>query len=513
MNALADTVPLIELRGITKAYPGCIANDRIDLAVGPGEVHALLGENGAGKSTLVKIMYGVVSPDEGELRWQGQAVTIDGPAAARRLGIGMVFQHFTLFETLTVAENVELGGSRRVDRRALAAKITEVAGRYGLAVDPARRVHNLSVGERQRVEIVRCLLEEPKLIILDEPTSVLTPQEADALFATLRLLAAEGRGVLFISHKLDEVRAVCTRATVLRAGKRVAGCDPRQESAASIARLMVGADVPEAKRGAARAPGAARLELTKLSWTPADPHGVPLRGLDLTINGGEIFGIAGVAGNGQTELLAAISGEATVGEPGAVRIGGKPVGRLGPAARRKFGLAVIPEERLGRGAVAEMSLTENSLLTAADEGLVRRGLVSGAAAERYARRVIGDFNVVARGPGAEARSLSGGNLQKYILGREILRKPTLLVAAHPTWGVDIGAAAAIHRALIGLRDAGAAILLISEDLDELLAITDRIAVISKGRLSPAGATVSAERGQLGEWMSGMAMHETQAHAA
>jgi ABC-type uncharacterized transport system ATPase subunit len=511
----ATSPPLIELRGIVKAYPGCIANDHIDLAVDAGEIHALLGENGAGKSTLVKIMAGVVAPDAGEIRWHGAPVAIDGPPAARRLGIGMVFQHFTLFESLTVAENAALGAGLR-DRKALAARIRELARRYGLAADPGRYVHGLAVGERQRVEILRCLIEEPKLIVLDEPTSVLTPQECDALFATLRQLAAEGRGILFISHKLDEVRALCHRATVLRQGRRVAECDPRRESAASLARMMVGAEVAPARRGAARAPGGEMLRLSALDLAPDDPHGVALRGLELSVRAGEIVGIAGVAGNGQSELLAAIAGERRA-PAAAVAIAGVPVGRRPPAERRRLGLAVIPEERLGRGAVGEMSLAENALLTAAGQGLVRRGLVRGAAAAAYARRVIGRFGVVARGPEAEADSLSGGNMQKFILGREMLQNPKLLVAAHPTWGVDVGAAAAIHRALIDLRDAGAAILIISEDLDELLAISDRIAAISRGRLSrPQAVTEDARddlRGRIGEWMSGLFPAAADAHAA
>jgi len=494
--------PLIELRGIVKAYPGCLANDRVDLAVQRGEIHALLGENGAGKSTLVKIMAGVVAPDAGEIRWQGRLVAIDGPGAARRLGIGMVFQHFTLFESLTVTENVALGAGAGRDRKAIARRIRELAARYGLAVDPDRHVHGLAVGERQRVEILRCLLEEPRLIVLDEPTSVLTPQEADALFATLRLLAEEGRGVLFISHKLDEVRALCHAATILRGGKRVGGCDPRAESAASLARLMVGSDVAPARRGAPRTLGGEVLRIERLSVNPADPHGTALKNIALTVSAGEIVGIAGVAGNGQSELLAVISGELPA-PAAAVTIAGIGVGDRPPAARRKLGLAVIPEERLGRGAVAEMSLAENTLLTAAGQGLVRHGLVDGAAANAYADRIITRFGVVARGAGAEADSLSGGNLQKFILGREFLKHPKLLVGAHPTWGVDVGAAAQIHRALIELRDAGTAILIVSEDLDELLAISDRIAVISGGRLSPSIPAEGAARERIGEWMTGL----------
>jgi general nucleoside transport system ATP-binding protein len=509
----ASNPPLIELRGIVKAYPGCLANDHIDLSIAAGEIHALLGENGAGKSTLVKIVAGVVAPDEGEIRWQGEAVAIDGPAAARRLGIGMVFQHFTLFESLTVTENVALGaGAAGRDRKALAARIAGLAARYGLAVDPHRHVHHLAVGERQRVEILRCLLEEPRLIVLDEPTSVLTPQETETLFATLKMLAAEGRSILFISHKLDEVRALCQRATVLRGGKRVGECDPRVETAAALARLMVGADVAAARRGAPRAPGGEMLRLDKLDLPPADPHGVALSGVELTVRAGEIVGIAGVAGNGQSELLAAITGERAAPDH-AVRVAGVPAGQRPPAYRRKLGLAVIPEERLDRGVVAELSLAENAVLTAAGQGLVRGGLVRARAAADYAHKVIERFGVVARGSNAEADSLSGGNIQKFILGREMLQNPKLLVAAHPTWGVDVGASADIHRALVALRDAGAAILIVSEDLDELLAISDRVAAICRGRLSPVIAAEEAGRERLGQWMSGLFAAGAPAHAA
>ena len=328
----------------------------------------------------------------------------------------------------------------------------------------------------------------------------------------MRLLAAEGRGILFISHKLDEVRALCQRATILRGGKRVGECDPRAESAASLARMMVGADVAPARRGAPKAPGGEMLTLAKLDLPPADPHGVPLRAIDLAVRAGEIVGIAGVAGNGQSELLAAITGERLAPEH-AVRIAGVPAGRRAPAYRRKLGLAVIPEERLGRGAVAELSLAENAVLTAAGEGLVSGGMVQARAAVAYAASVIERFGVVARGSGAAADSLSGGNLQKFILGREMLQNPKLLVAAHPTWGVDVGAAAAIHRALLALRDAGAAILIISEDLDELLAIADRVGAICRGRLSPVVATEEAGRERLGEWMSGLFGPGAEAHAA
>ena len=491
-------VPRLRLHGISKAYPGVLANDRIDLAIRPGEIHALLGENGAGKSTLVKIIYGVVRPDAGRILWEGRPLSVASPREARRLGIGMVFQHFSLFETLTVAENIALGVEGK--RRQLSQRITEVAARYGLDLDPTREVHTLGMGERQRVEIVRCLLQQPKLLIMDEPTSVLTPQATVKLFETLRQLATEGTSILFISHKLQEIQDLCETATVLRQGRVSATCDPGSETSRSLARMMIGGDLPEV--AVSRMPtvtGEERLRVNHLSLPAHGPFGTPLEDIHFSIQGGEILGLAGVAGNGQRELLAALSGE-YLNHPDTIWIGGEPAGDLGPAARRRQGLAVVPEERLGRGAVPEMSLVENTLLTS--HYLVRGGFIRFRALRRLAERIRVEFRVAAGSTRSLARSLSGGNLQKFILGREILHEPQLLVAAHPTWGVDVGAAAAIHRALLELRERGAALLVISEDLDELLTLSDRIGVLYRGRLSPVRQASSTTVEEIGLWMGG-----------
>lgn len=497
--------PRLELRGISKRYPDCLANDRIDLCIDAGEIHALLGENGAGKSTLMKIIYGVTRPDAGEIRWQGEPVQVRDPARARALGIGMVFQHFSLFETLSVAENIALAlGTEAGSPRRLEARIREVSQRYGMPLEPRRLVHGLSIGERQRVEIVRCLMQDIRLLILDEPTSVLTPREAEDLFVTLRRLAEEGCSVLFISHKLAEVRALCQRATVLRGGRVAGQCVPAQCSDLELARLMVG----DAEGLAAEYPkvtgGAPFLQVRDLHWRNPDPFGVSFAGLDLEVRSGEILGIAGVAGNGQDELLALLSGEVRLPRAQAerIRLGGCAGAHLAPDARRRAGQAFVPAERLGHGAVPEMSLADNALLTAFQQGLVKRGLVRRRKVLALAEEIIRRFAVKAPGAGAPARSLSGGNLQKFILGREILQAPRLLVAAHPTWGVDVGAAALIHRALIALRDAGTAILVVSEDLDELFLLSDRIAALCSGRLCPAVATASASPQQVGGWMAG-----------
>jgi simple sugar transport system ATP-binding protein len=493
--------PRLALRGISKRYASVLANDRIDLEVAAGEIHAVLGENGAGKSTLMKIVYGVTQPDAGRIEWEGRPVAIRSPAMARRLGVGMVFQHFSLFETLTVAENIDLAQDHRLPAAALAARIREVSERYGLPIDPQRLLHGMSVGERQRVEIVRCLLQSPRLLIMDEPTSVLTPQAVRALFETLRRLAHEGVSILYISHKLDEIRELCDAATVLRNGRVSGTAVPRLESNASLARLMVGSDVKECTL-TSRSPGAVQLELTDLSLTSEDPFGTALQHVNLQVRAGEIVGIAGVSGNGQKELAAAVSGEILVHPRGAVRLCGQDVARLRPMQRRRLGLRFVPEERLGRGAVPAMSLADNSVLTGADAGLVWHGLLQHRAARQFARATIAQFGVKCDGELALAESLSGGNLQKFIVGREIRLAPKVMLVAQPTWGVDIGASLLIRQALIDLRDAGIAVLVISEELEELYAICDRLAVLAGGRLSPTVATAELPAETLGVWMTG-----------
>ena len=511
--ACAGTAAQLELRGIVKRYPGTLANDRVDLRIMPGELHALLGENGAGKSTLVKCIYGVVRPDAGEILWQGRPVAMRSPAVAQRLGIGMVFQHFSLFETLTVAQNIALTVRGHGNIRRLSERIRAVSEQYQLTIDPKRHVYDLSVGERQRVEVVRCLLQNPRLLVMDEPTSVLAPQEVERLFETLRRLAAEGRSILYISHKLEEVRELCERATVMRTGKVVATCDPRRESAASLAQLMIGGAVPECERREVRAGGRVCLGLNSLSYRPSDPFGTTLDGLNLQVRGGEILGIAGVAGNGQSELLAMLSGEMLADRADMVTLDDRPVGRMDPKRRRRLGLAFAPAERLGRGAVSDLSLTANACLTAYHKGLVRHGFVRYRAVAHYARRVCERFNVVASGVNAAAKSLSGGNLQKFVMGREILLSPRVLIAANPTWGVDVGAATAIHQALLDLAAGGAGVVVLSEDLTELFEICDRITVIYEGKLSPVRPSAQTDREEIGRWMTGIAAHAASAQVS
>ena len=495
------TTPLLSLQGITKRYPGVLANQDIALTLMPGQAHAVLGENGAGKSTLMKIIYGAVKPDEGVVHYKGQPVHIRNPQQARALGISMVFQHFSLFDTLTVAENVWLGLDKRLTLAEVRQRIRDKAAEYGLDIDPARPVHTLSVGEMQRVEIIRALLTQPQLLILDEPTSVLTPQAVEKLFVVLQKLVSEGCSLLYISHKLHEIRALCSACTVLRGGRVTGVCDPRQESNASLSRLMIGAEPPALAHRASQ-PGAVVLAVHDLSLASEDPFGMDLSKLNLQVRAGEVVGIAGVSGNGQRELMYALSGEDIRADAAAIQIQSQSASQLGPQARRGLGLHFVPEERLGRGAVPSLSLAHNMLLTR-HEAVRGSGWIDMPHLQRQAQGVIARFKVKAAGPQAKAQSLSGGNLQKFIVGREIEAQPRLFIVSQPTWGVDVGAAAQIRGEILALRDAGCAVLLVSEELDELFEISDRLYVMAKGELSPSIDRAQASMAQMGEWMSGL----------
>ncbi|BBU54397.1 ABC transporter [Mameliella alba] len=476
--------PRLELRGISKSYPGVIANDDISLSVLPGEIHAVLGENGAGKSTLMKIIYGATPADRGQIVCDGKTLPEHGPAISRELGIEMVYQHFALFESITVVENIALSMPGKMDLKRLAVRIRDVSERYGLPIDPDRLVLSLSVGERQRVEIVRCLLRQPKLLILDEPTSVLTPQAVRTLFKTLRQLAAEGCSILYISHKLDEVRELCHSATVLRGGKVTGETDPRQATSAELARMMVGSDLPEMTVDPSELSHLPLLAVNNLSMASETATGTSLKSVNLEAYGGEIVGIAGVSGNGQGELAAAISGEKITSAAEDIILEGRAVGHLNAGRRRDLGLGFVPEERLGRGAVPPYELSENALLTAHRLGMVKHGMANRRKARDFASAVIEKYKVKASGPNAKAHGLSGGNLQKFIMGREIELAPKVLLVSQPTWGVDVGAAAFVRQTLIDLSRSGKAVIVISEELEELFEICDRLYVICNGELSP-----------------------------
>ena len=500
---------LLEVRGLTRIFGELRANDGIDLEIRSSEIHALLGENGAGKSTLVKMLFGSLEPTSGQIVWKGSPVRISSPGQARGLGIGMVFQHFSLFEALTVAENIALSMDSDVSIENISEQAAVLSREYGLPLDPNAHVADLSVGERQRIEIVRTLLQNPELIILDEPTSVLTPQEADRLFETLEKIRSEGRSVLYISHRLEEVQRLCDRATVLRHGKLTGDCDPRAETPASLARMMVGTEVQTVSNTGGKVSDNILIEARNLDAPARTPFAVALKDIDLTVRGGEVIGIAGVAGNGQSELFDVLSGEELAQNPGDIRICGTDAGRLGISARRLLGAGFVPEERHGHAAVSSMTLSENMVLarhTSDADTFLTGGplkIIRHNAVLQASERIIEEMDVRMSGEDPDASSLSGGNLQKYIVGRELDRRPVAIVVNQPTWGVDAGAASRIRQALIDLADAGSAVVVISQDLDEIFEVATSIAVINEGRLSAAEPASQMTLERIGLLMGGI----------
>ena len=467
---------------ITKEYPGVVANGSVSLDLEQGKIQALLGENGAGKSTLVKIMYGLVKPDSGQMLLENIHYRPKGPQDARSKGVGMVFQHFSLFDALSVFENIALGLDKGFEKSQLQHEINSVSNEYGLSIALDKIVGNLSAGERQRIEIIRCLLQNPKIMIMDEPTSVLTPKEVSDLFIVLRKLACQGMSILYISHKLEEIRALCSKATIMRNGKVVDTCDPSKLSAGKIAESMVGASFPNPKKSKIKV-GQVLLEVNKVSLESKITFGIPLKQINLRLHAGEIVGVGGVAGNGQDEFLGLMSGE-LIPTKGTLVLEGEDITRLGPVARRKKGLLSAPEERLGHAAAPEMSLTENALVTAEQRmGLSRRGVINYPQARLFSERIIANLDVRTNGAGSLAKSLSGGNLQKFVIGRELIQNPRVFVVNQPTWGVDAAAAASIRQRILDLAKDGAAIVVISQDLDELLQISDVFCALVGGYLS------------------------------
>jgi general nucleoside transport system ATP-binding protein len=499
--------PAVSMRGITKRFPGVVANERVDFEAAAGEVHALLGENGAGKSTLSNILTGLYRPDEGEIYLRGRPVKFHSPREARDAGISMVHQHFRLVERFSVAENVALGDHRREGRsfrlrsRVIERRVADLGGRYGLAVDPQAHVWQLSVGEQQRVEILKALYLDARILILDEPTAVLTPQEAEVLFETLRELAADGRTIVFISHKLHEVKAVSDRVTVLRAGRNVATVEAADATPRSLAELMVGRGLVEGVQADPREPGEVVLALEDV-WADGDRGGAAVKGVSLQLRGGEIVAVAGVAGNGQRELAETIAGVRPAAK-GTVHVAGRRPRAGDPRAAIRAGVAYVPEDRLGTGLAPSVSIASNLALKSYREPPASTGPFLRLRRIRdRALELIDRYRIAAPGPQAPVRLLSGGNLQKVVLAREFSGKPKVLVAASPTRGLDVGAIESVHTYLNEAAANGVGVLLLSEDLDEILTLADRIAVVYEGRIVGETTRAQANVEEIGLQMAG-----------
>jgi simple sugar transport system ATP-binding protein len=502
----ASAPPLLEMRRVTKRFPGVLANDCVDFDVRAGEVHTLFGENGAGKTTLMRILYGLYRPDEGEVRMKGAPVAISSPAEAIRLGIGMVHQHFMLVNTLTVAENVALGlrssHGPLTDLEVVSARLGSLAESYGLRIDPRAVVWQLSVGERQRVEILKALYRDVSLLVLDEPTAVLTPGEVEDLFRVLRQMRSSGRGLVFISHKVSEVLELSDRVTVLRGGRSVGTLSREEASRDRLIEMMVGHRLSVEARPAPSSTATARLAVSGL-WVKGDRGQDAVRGLDLEAGGGEIVGIAGVSGNGQRDLAEAIAG---IREPtsGSITIDGAEVAGSSPADVRARGLAYVPEERMRDGVIGEFSVAENLLLVDnAKPAFSRFGFLRRRAIRQHCERLVGEFSVKTPSIDTPARNLSGGNIQKLIMARELSAGPRVLLVAQPTRGIDVGSARYIHERLIEQRDSGTAVVVISEDLDEVMTISDRILVMYEGRIIGSADPATTSREAIGLMMAGV----------
>ncbi|HTW98048.1 MAG TPA: ABC transporter ATP-binding protein [Acidimicrobiales bacterium] len=500
----------LELDSITKRFGALVANDEVSLTVEPGEIHALLGENGAGKSTLMNVLFGLLHADSGEVCLDGTPVRFADPGAAVRRGIGMVHQHFMLVPVFTVAENVVLGfeptrPAGLLDRRRARADVRRLSSEFGLEVDPDAVVESLSVGVQQRVEILKALQRDAQLLILDEPTAVLTPQETEALFKIMRSLRASGRSILFITHKLKEVLEVADRITVMRLGRVVGSTTPAETDEASLAAMMVGRDVELVVHKEPASPGDAALELAGL--TVVDERGViVVDGVDLTVRGGEIVALAGVQGNGQTELAEAISGLRAV-SAGSIRFGGSEVTRSSPRSRIRAGLAHVPEDRQEDGLVLGMTIAENLILDQYDRApFARHGVLDLARVHDNGEAKIEEFDIRPAAAGLAVGTLSGGNQQKVIVARELSRPVKVLLASQPTRGLDVGSIEYVHKRIVAARDEGAAVLIVSSELDEVLALGDRIAVMYRGRITGI-VTPDVGREAIGLMMAGVEEHE------
>ena len=495
---------LLESRNITKSFGSFLANDDINFNIFEGEIHGLLGENGAGKSTFVKMVYGLLEPSKGHFYWNGEKITIKGPQEARDIGVGMVFQHFTLFPTLTVIENIQLAINENCSLQELRETIIKKSAEFGITVDPDIYIRDLSVGEQQRVEILRCLLQNPKLLIMDEPTSVLTPQESKQLFRVLKQLSKTGCSILFISHKLKEVKELTQRATILRRACVVDTVATSDISTEQLAKMMVGSDPQNVKSKIGMNGNDYLVRISGLNRPTDNPFATPLENISIDVKAGQIIGVAGIAGNGQSELMEVLTGEwCSTDTIDVFDVFGTDIRNYSPHRRRQLGIGFLPEERNGHSAVTNMKLTENTLLTHHNNPAIQKNsIIHNKTLENLTDKIIDKYDVRTPFQNPLASDLSGGNLQKFVVGREIIKKPRVFFVAQPTWGVDIGATKFIRNALIELANEGCGIIVISQDLEELFELADNICVLFRGKLSKSKPLKDLNSEKIGMLMGG-----------
>ena len=490
----------LKISNVTKIYPGCVANDNVSLEFNSGKIYALLGENGAGKSTLVKILSGVIIPDEGKIYLNENNLKLNSPLDAKKNDIGMVFQHFNLFETLSVFENLIIDSDE--ERESLREKIDTIMKKYNFSIDLDIPVLNLSAGQKQKVEIIRCLIRSPKVLIMDEPTSVLTEQETSELFLSLKKFSEEGILIIYITHKLKEVMQLCDEVAVMRRGKLVSVSEIKNENIESLANKMVGQNLKTIKKKKAKTSSDQLIKITNLNFTSEDPFETNLMDINFSVNRGECLGIAGISGNGQSELFQVLSGE-IISEKNSIEFNKNYIGDLNPQERREYLMAFSPEDRLEQAAIPQMKIFENvALNNFKSSNFFNNGLINENKIKEHSKKIISDFNVNTNNIELKSQFLSGGNLQKLIIGRELITSPDLLICFNPTWGLDVGAINYIHETLIKINEQNKSIILISTDTDELLKLSDKISVIHKGKLSKIMNAEEVTSQKLGILMGG-----------
>ncbi|WP_440643692.1 ABC transporter ATP-binding protein [Candidatus Pelagibacter sp. HIMB123] len=490
----------LKISNVTKIYPGCVANDNVSLEFNSGKIYALLGENGAGKSTLVKILSGVILPDEGEIYLNKNNLKLNSPLDAKKNDIGMVFQHFNLFETLSVFENLIIDSDEQ--RESLREKIDSIMKKYNFSIDLDIPVLNLSAGQKQKVEIIRCLIRNPKVLIMDEPTSVLTEQETSELFLSLKKFSEEGILIIYITHKLKEVMQLCDEVAVMRRGKLVSVSEIKSENIESLANKMVGQNLKTIKKKKAKTSSDQLIKITNLDFTSEDPFETNLIDINFSVNRGECLGIAGISGNGQSELFQVLSGE-IISDKNCIEFNNNYIGDLNPQERREYLMAFSPEDRLEQAAIPQMKIFENvALNNFKSSNFFNNGLINENKIKEHSKKIISDFNVNTDNIELKSQFLSGGNLQKLIIGRELITSPDLLICFNPTWGLDVGAINYIHETLIKINEQNKSIILISTDTDELLKLSDKISVIHKGKLSKIMNAEEVTSEKLGILMGG-----------